>query len=137
MTEISLCTMVSAILAIRLEHSRLIYFYFFMFNATFSYIMATSFSAGRSRSTRWEPPTMGKQLVNFITCGCTLFCNLQIRVRTYAVLVIGLYEWLADRLATRALGTFKVCWKIIIRNRCHSYVFPSSYNTETILSDEI
>jgi hypothetical protein len=40
---------------------------FGVFNATFSYIMATSFSGGRS----WrEPPTMGKQLVNFITCGC-------------------------------------------------------------------
>jgi len=34
------------------------------------YIMATSFSGGRSRSTRREPPTMGKQLVNFITCDC-------------------------------------------------------------------
>ena len=34
--------------------------------------MATSFSGGRSRSTRREPPTMGKQLVNFITCGCIL-----------------------------------------------------------------
>jgi hypothetical protein len=33
------------------------------------YIMATSFSGG-SRSTLREPPTMGKQLVNFITCGC-------------------------------------------------------------------
>jgi hypothetical protein len=32
--------------------------------------MATSFSGGRSRSTRREPPTMGKQLVIFITCGC-------------------------------------------------------------------
>jgi hypothetical protein len=32
--------------------------------------MATSFSGGRSRSTWKEPPTMGKQLVNFITCGC-------------------------------------------------------------------
>jgi hypothetical protein len=32
--------------------------------------MATSFSGGRNRSTRKEPPTMGKQLVNFITCGC-------------------------------------------------------------------
>jgi hypothetical protein len=31
--------------------------------------MATSFSGGRSRSTRREPPTMGKELVNFITCG--------------------------------------------------------------------
>ena len=34
------------------------------------YIMVTSFSGGRSRSTRREPPTMGKQLVNFITCDC-------------------------------------------------------------------
>ena len=32
--------------------------------------MATSFSGGRSRSIQREPPTMGKQLVNFITCGC-------------------------------------------------------------------
>jgi FtsP/CotA-like multicopper oxidase with cupredoxin domain len=32
--------------------------------------MATSFSGRGSRSTRREPPTMGKQLVNFITCGC-------------------------------------------------------------------
>ena len=49
--------------------------WFIVFNATFSnisvteYIMATSFSGGRSWSTRREPPTMGKQLVNFITCG--------------------------------------------------------------------
>ena len=32
--------------------------------------MANSFSGGGSRSTRREPPTMGKQLVNFITCDC-------------------------------------------------------------------
>jgi hypothetical protein len=32
--------------------------------------MTTSFSGGRSRSTRREPPTLDKQLVNFITCGC-------------------------------------------------------------------
>jgi len=32
--------------------------------------MATSFSGGRSRSSLREPLTMGKQLVNFITCGC-------------------------------------------------------------------
>ena len=32
--------------------------------------MATSFSGGGSRSTRREPPTLGKQLVNFITFGC-------------------------------------------------------------------
>jgi hypothetical protein len=34
--------------------------------------MATSFSGGGSQSTRREPPTMGKQLVNFITCGCEI-----------------------------------------------------------------
>ena len=40
---------------------------FWCFNAIFSYIMTTSFSVGRS----WrEPLTMGKQLVNFIACGC-------------------------------------------------------------------
>jgi hypothetical protein len=32
--------------------------------------MATSFNGERSRSTRREPPTIGKQLVSFITCGC-------------------------------------------------------------------
>ena len=32
--------------------------------------MATRFSGGGSRSTRIETPTMGKQLVNFITYGC-------------------------------------------------------------------
>jgi hypothetical protein len=32
--------------------------------------MAISFSGGRSRSIRREPPIMGMQLVNFITCGC-------------------------------------------------------------------
>ena len=59
--------------------------------------MATSFSGGRSHSTRREPPTMGKRLVNFITCGCESsapFLNLQSRARTHAVLVIGLYELL-------------------------------------------
>jgi hypothetical protein len=41
--------------------------WFLVFNATFSNIMVTSFSGGRNRR---EPPIMGKQLVNFITCGC-------------------------------------------------------------------
>jgi hypothetical protein len=61
---------------------------FIVFNATFSNIMATSFSGGRSRSTRREPPTMGKQLVNFITCDCESsapFCILQSRVKTYTL----------------------------------------------------
>ena len=32
--------------------------------------MVTSFSGGGSQSTQRESPTMGKQLVNFITCVC-------------------------------------------------------------------
>jgi hypothetical protein len=50
----------------------------------FSYIMTTCFSGGRGQSTRREPPTMGKQLVNLITYGCEssapFFCNLQSRL---------------------------------------------------------
>ena len=49
--------------------------------------MATRFSGRR------EPPTMGKQLVN-LRVEYTLFCNLQSRVRTHAVMVIDLYELL-------------------------------------------
>jgi len=74
--------------------------------------MATSFSGGRSRSTRREPPTMGKQLVNFITWGCDsnapFFCKLQSRVRTHAVLVIGLYEWLGNPTIIEPPGPFKI-----------------------------
>ena len=48
--------------------------WFLVFNATFSkhfsYILVISFSGGRSRSSRREPPNMGKQLANFITCDC-------------------------------------------------------------------
>ena len=39
--------------------------------------MATSFSGGGSRSTQREPPTLGKQLVNFITCD---FLKYMVRV---------------------------------------------------------
>jgi hypothetical protein len=39
------------------------------FQQYFRHIMATSFSGGGSRR---EQPTMGKQLVNFITCGCEM-----------------------------------------------------------------
>ena len=71
--------------------------WFLVFNATFSYIMMTSFSGGRSRR---EPSTMGKQLVNYITCGCKSsapsFCKLQSWVRTHVVLVIGLYDLLGN-----------------------------------------
>jgi hypothetical protein len=44
--------------------------YLDFFQQYFSYIMVTSFSGGGNRSTQREPLTMGKQLLNFITCGC-------------------------------------------------------------------
>jgi hypothetical protein len=60
------------------------------FQQYFSYIMAISFSGGGSRNIHREPPTLGKQLVNFITCGCEssapFFCNLQSWARTHAIL---------------------------------------------------
>jgi len=45
-----------------------------VFNPTFSNISAISWQpvlvVEEAGSTRREPPTMGKQQVNFITCGC-------------------------------------------------------------------
>jgi hypothetical protein len=45
-----------------------------VFNATFNNISAISWWSvligGRNQSTRREPPTLGKHLVNFITCEC-------------------------------------------------------------------
>jgi len=80
-------------------------FLFLAFSATFSNISAIS----------WQPvlvveeaevpgenhrPWASNLLVNFITCDCEssvpVFCNLQSRARTYAVLVIGLYELLGN-----------------------------------------
>ena len=45
-----------------------------VFNATFSNISAISWRPVLvvEEATRWEPHTMGKQLVTFITCGCEL-----------------------------------------------------------------
>jgi hypothetical protein len=63
--------------------------WFSVFNATFSNIIATSFSGGRSQSTRWEAPTMGKQLVNFITWGCEsnvpFFVIYKARLKLYTI----------------------------------------------------
>ena len=56
--------------AIRIQISKKIWLDFWCFQQYASYIMVTSFSGGGSRSTRREPPTLCKQLVNFITCGC-------------------------------------------------------------------
>jgi len=48
----------------------LIYCAYRRFQQYFSYIMVISFSDGKSQSPRREPPGMGKQLINFITCSC-------------------------------------------------------------------
>jgi len=39
-------------------------------SAIFQLYHGDHFSGGGSMSTQREPPTLGKQLVNFITCGC-------------------------------------------------------------------
>jgi hypothetical protein len=62
--------------------------------------MATSFSGGGSRSTRREPPTMGRQLLNFITCDCKSSAPFFVIYKAHAVLVIGLYVelWIRRKL---------------------------------------
>ena len=90
------------------------------FQQYFSYIMATSFSGGRSRSTRRKPPTLGSQLVDCITCGCEwsalFFYNLQNRARIQAVLVIGLYELLGNpsNLHIEPPGPFFIIENLIV-----------------------
>jgi hypothetical protein len=61
--------------------------------------MATSFSGGGSRNTRREPPTMSKQLVNFITCGCESSAPFFViyktgRVEMAAQAGPGVWRWL-------------------------------------------
>ena len=56
--------------------------------------MAIGFSGGRSRSGRSEPPTMGKQLVNFIICGrveYTLFVIYKAQRKPKDLNMIGKY----------------------------------------------
>jgi hypothetical protein len=69
-----------------------------VFNATFSNISA--FSGGRSPSTRGEPPTMGKQPVNFITCdyesSAPFFVIYKAGREPTPWLAIGLYELLGN-----------------------------------------
>jgi hypothetical protein len=49
---------------------------------------------------------MGKQLVNFITCGCEasapFFGNLQSRAQIHTILMIGLYELLGNPTTIRS-----------------------------------
>jgi hypothetical protein len=98
------------------------------FQQYFSYIVVVSFISGGSRRTRREPPTMAKQLVNFITCGCEssapFVCNLQSRVRAHKILVIGyLSHWATLALAKWVYEEYVGC-KINVQ---HLYlVFLSS-----------
>jgi hypothetical protein len=56
--------------------------------------MATSFSDGGSWRTTDHGQATGKLYHLRLRVECTLFCNLQSRAPTHAVLVIGLYELL-------------------------------------------
>ena len=56
--------------------------------------MVTSFSGGGGRSTRREPSTMGKQLVNFYHLQLRVECTFFVIYKAGRVLVVGLYELL-------------------------------------------
>ena len=56
--------------------------------------MVTSFSGEGSQRTTDQGQTTGRLYHLRLRVGCNLFCNLQSRARTHAVLVIGLYELL-------------------------------------------
>jgi hypothetical protein len=51
-------------------------------SAIFQLYHGDHFSGGSSRSTQREPPTNGKQLVNFITCS---FMPLEGKIFTYSI----------------------------------------------------
>ena len=74
---------------------------FLVFNATFSNISAISWwpvlvveKAEYPERTTDHGQATGNLYHLRLRVECTLFCNLQSRVRTHAVLVIGLYELL-------------------------------------------
>jgi len=81
----------------------LIWFWFLVFNATFSNISAISWRpvlVVEEAGVPWENPDNGQATGKLyhlrLRVECTLFCNLQSRARTHAVLVIGLYELLGN-----------------------------------------
>ena len=65
-------------------------------SAIFQLYHGGHFSGGRSRRTRREAEIMGKQLENFITCGCESSAPLFVIYKAGRVLVIGLYELLGN-----------------------------------------
>ena len=76
---------------------------FIVLNATFSNISAISWlpllvaeEAGVSGENHRPWQETGKLYNLLLRVECTLFCNLQSRVRTHVVFVIGLYELLGN-----------------------------------------
>ena len=81
----------------------LIDWFIIVLNATFSNISAISWPpvlVVEEEGYPEEPPTMDKQLVNLSLAAASrvhlFLCNLQSRVRSHIVLVIGLYELLGN-----------------------------------------
>jgi hypothetical protein len=75
--------------------------------------MATSFSGGGSRSTRKKTPTMGKQLVSVITCGCEVQTFVGINV------LANLTIWVLSHAPIPLQGTslLDLCaYKIVCKN---------------------
>ena len=77
--------------------------WFIVFNVTFSNISAITWrpdlvvaKAGVPGENHRPWAATGKLYHLWLRVECTLFCNLQSRARTHAVLVIGLYELLGN-----------------------------------------
>ena len=102
------------------EYASFIFYWFIVFNATFSNISAISWRpvlvveeaeyTDRTTDHGWA---IGEPYHLRLRVECTLFCNLQSRTRTHAVLVIYLYELLGNRttnpLSHRALfASFRI-----------------------------
>jgi hypothetical protein len=103
--------------------------------------MTTSFSGRRSRSTRKEPPTIGKQLVNFITWGCESsapFCNLYIiwsfvnkcglQIIFFQETIVPFFNQQNNKLLSKIIiKTLIRIWNntTTLKARCHYQSFPS------------
>jgi hypothetical protein len=102
-----------------------------VFNATFSNISAISWwpvlVVEEAGSTRREPPTMGKQLVNFITCGCEscapFFVIIYPSGFTYlcwdlSLICVGIFHLSVLGSRPSVLGSFTyLCWDLALHIR--------------------
>ena len=76
--------------------------------------MATSFSGGGSQSTRREPPTMDKQLVNFITCACELSAPFFVKIYWLLVETFVIVNFLMLIKTSRCNRYVLYCTTIIV-----------------------